>query len=130
MNDALNAIGLSASLAANDLEASLAWYVDVVGFEVDQKHEREGKLVAASLKAGNARIVIGRDDGGKGWDRVKGAGCSLQFMTNSDVDAIAKRIKEHGGTLDAEQADMPWGVRAFRLVDPDGYKLLISSERK
>ena len=102
----------------------------IVGFEIDQKHEREGKLVAASLKAGNARIVMGRDDGAKGWDRVKGAGCSLQFMTAGDVDAIAKRIKEHGGTLDAEPADMPWGVRQFSIKDPDGFKLVISAEAR
>jgi uncharacterized glyoxalase superfamily protein PhnB len=32
--------------------------------------------------------------------------------------------------LETEPADMPWGARVFRLVDPDGYKLSISSERK
>ena len=43
------------------------------------------------------------------------------------VDEIEKRIKELGGTLDSEPADMPWGVRMFRLRDPDGFKFAISS---
>ena len=34
---------LSASLTVKDLEKSLTWYRDVMGFSVDQKHERELK---------------------------------------------------------------------------------------
>ena len=119
---------LSASLTVKDLGKSLAWYRDVLGFTVDQRHEREGKLMAVSLKAGNVRVLIGQDDGAKGWDRVKGEGFSLQMTTDQNVDEIAKRIKELGGTLESEPADMPWGVRMFRLRDLDGFKLTISSD--
>ncbi len=119
---------LSASLTVNDLHESVAWYHEVVGFTVDQEYEREGEIRAVALVAGNARILIGQDDGAKGWDRVKGEGFSLHFATVQDVNEIAKRIKEFGGTLESEPADMPWGERAFRLQDPDGFKLTISSE--
>jgi lactoylglutathione lyase len=125
--ESFHARPLSASLTVKDLQKSLAWYHDVVGFSVDQKYEREGKLRAVALKAGDVRIVIGQDDGAKGWDRVKGQGFSLQITTDQDVDEIAKRIKELGGTLESEPADMPWGARIFRLQDPDGFKLTISS---
>src|SRR6185503_18324560 len=111
-------------------EKSLAWYQDVVGFTVDRRHEREGKLMAVSLKAGNVRILINQDDGAKGWDRVKGEGLSMQITTAQDVDGIASRIKERGGSLETEPADMPWGSRVFRLKDPDGFKFVISSERR
>ena len=33
------------------------------------------------------------------------------------------------GTLVSEPTDMPWGARVFRVQDPDGYRLAISSER-
>jgi uncharacterized glyoxalase superfamily protein PhnB len=121
---------LAAALTVKDLQKSLAWYRDVVGFTVDQKHEREGKLRAVSLKAGDVRILIGQDDGAKGWDRVKGEGFSLQITTDQNVDEIAKRIKALGGTLESEPADTPWGARLFRLRDPDGFKLVISSDRE
>jgi uncharacterized glyoxalase superfamily protein PhnB len=116
-------------LTVKDLQKSLAWYHDVVGFTVDQRHEREGRLRAVALKAGDVRLLIGQDDGAKGWDRVKGEGFSLQITTGQSVDEIAKRIKERGGTLESEPTDTPWGARVFRLRDPDGFRLTISSER-
>lgn len=118
---------LTASLTARDLRASLAWYVDVLGFAVAQRFERGGELRAVSLRAGGVRLLIGQDDGSKGWDRVKGQGISLMITTDQDVDAIAARIRAAGGTLDSEPADMPWGPRMFRVRDPDGFRLAISS---
>lgn len=119
---------LSASLTVKDLEKSLAWYRDVFGFTVDRRHERDGKLLAVSLKAGSVRVLITQDDGSKGWDRVKGEGFSLQITTVQNIDEIAQRIKDAGGTLDTEPTDMPWGVRVFRFRDPDGFRFVISSE--
>lgn len=123
------ASSIGVSLTAKDLPASIAWYRDVVGFTVEQEYVREGKLRAAALRAGDVRFLLNQDDGAKGWDRVKGEGFSLSFTTAQSIDDIANRIKAHGGKLDTEPADMPWGVRMFRLRDPDGYKLSISSPR-
>jgi uncharacterized glyoxalase superfamily protein PhnB len=120
---------LSISLTVMDLRKSLAWYHEVVGFTVDNRYERDGALRAVALKAGDVRILLNQDDGGKGWDRVKGEGFSVQFTTAQNIDDVATRIREHGGTLESEPSDMPWGVRMFRLRDPDGFRLTISSER-
>ena len=128
--EAFHAIGLSCSLTVKDIEKSLAWYRDVVGFVVDQPYERDGKLRGVALKAGAVRILLNMDDGGRGWDRVKGEGISLQFVTSGSVDDIAVRVKESGSTIDSEPADMPWGMRMFRLRDPDGFKLVFSSPLK
>jgi lactoylglutathione lyase len=124
-----HALALAASLTVKDLDASLAWYRDVVGFTVDQQHERQGKVVAVAVRAGDVRILLNQDNGARGWDRVKGEGFSLQITTSQDVDAIAERIRARGGTLDSEPADMPWGARVFRLVDPDGFRFTITSMR-
>jgi uncharacterized glyoxalase superfamily protein PhnB len=121
-------IALSASLTVKDLEKSLAWYQDVVGFTVDQKHERDGELRAVSLRAGAVRLLIGQDDGAKGRDRVKGVGFSLMITTDQDIDELARQVRERGGVLESEPADMPWGARVFRVQDPDGFKLAISSD--
>jgi uncharacterized glyoxalase superfamily protein PhnB len=117
------------SLTAKDLPAAVAWYRDVVGFTVDQEYIREGTLRAVALRAGDVRILLNQDDGGRGWERVKGEGFSLSFTTSQTIDDVANRIKARGGKLDTEPADMPWGVRMFRLRDLDGYKLSISSPR-
>ena len=127
--ESFRARALSISLTVKDLKVSYAWYRDVVGFTLDQEYERDGTLRSVALKAGDVRILLNQDDGAKGWDRKKGEGFSFQFTTVQDVDAVAKRIKDRGGKLDTEPADMPWGVRMFRLLDPDGYKFAISSPR-
>jgi uncharacterized glyoxalase superfamily protein PhnB len=127
MSEPLQGVSLSASLTVNDLEKSLAWYCDVAGFVVDQRYEREGKLMAVSLKAGEVRVLLTQDDGAKGANRAKGEGFSLMITTDQDVDAIASRVRERGVTLDTEPVDTPWGARVFRMRDPDGFRLTISS---
>src|SRR5688500_18226189 len=126
--ETLRGRALQASLTVKDLAKSLAWYEGVVGFIVEDKYEHEGQLAGVALKAGDVRIFIGRDDGAKGWDRVKGQGISLTMTTIQNIDEIAKRIKDRGGVLEAEPADMPWGARMFRIKDPDGFVLAISSQ--
>jgi uncharacterized glyoxalase superfamily protein PhnB len=121
---------LTASLTVKDLDKSLWWYRDVMGFVIDQKYERSGKVVAVALKAGKVRILIGQDDGAKGESRVKGEGFSLMITTVQNVDSMAKRIEERGGQLEADPTDTPWGARIFRVRDPDGFRLTISSERE
>ena len=101
-----------------------------MGFTIEQRHEHDGKLGAVSLVAGSVRLLLAQDDGAKGWDRVKGQGFSLQLTTTQDVDEIWRDIKERDGTLESEPKDMPWGARVFRLQDPDGFKLVISSVRE
>ena len=127
--ESFRARSLQASLTVADLEASLAWYRDVMAFTVEDRYERDGKVTSVSLKAGDVRILINQDDGAKGHDRVKGLGFSLQFTTIQDIDELADNIRKRGGTLATEPMDAPWGPRLFRVVDPDGYKFTISSPR-
>jgi lactoylglutathione lyase len=121
--DALDTRAVLISLTAKDLLRSVAWYRDILGFTVDYVMERDGKPAAAGVRSGAAKIFINQDDGGRGWERVKGEGFAITFDTVQDVDAFAARIKSSGWTLAMEPTDMPWGVRMLRLVDPDGYRL-------
>ena len=119
---------ISPALTVGDIDASLAWYRDVVGFHVQETWEHEGRVGGAALAAGTARLLLVQDDWAKGRDRVKGEGFRLHMATADDVDEIAARIEERGGTLESPPADLPWGPRAFSLVDSDGFKMTISSE--
>jgi uncharacterized glyoxalase superfamily protein PhnB len=125
--ESLRLRSISASFSVDDLEKSLAWYRDVVGFTIEETFEHEGKVAGASLVAGASHLFIGQDDGAKGWDRVKGVGFRLFLHTVQDVDQLAAGIKARGGTLDSEPADTPWGTRAFSLTDPDGFQFTVSS---
>ncbi|HEX6576188.1 MAG TPA: VOC family protein [Gemmatimonadaceae bacterium] len=125
--DHFHADALSASLTVRDLAASVAWYRDALGFAVEREMTRDGALRAVALRAGEVRLLLNQDDGAKGTDRVKGAGLSLMLTTRQTVDDVAARIKAYGGELVSEPADQPWGARTFRVHDPDGFALVISS---
>ncbi len=124
--DSLVARDLGASLTVSDLAASVAWYRDVFGLIDDREPRREDRLIAVSLRTGGVRILLTQDNGGRGSDRAKGEGFSLLLTTTQDIDALAAGIRERGGSLDSEPADMS-GMRAFRLRDPDGFRFTISS---
>lgn len=125
--DQFIANSLSASFTVNDIQASLAWYRDVLGLTVARTHERDGKVFAVSLRAGTVALLITQDNGARGADRAKGEGMSLRMTTSQNVDALAQRVREHGGVLETEPVDA-MGVRMFRLRDPDGFKFVITSE--
>lgn len=124
--ESFRARALQVSLTVKDLEKSVDWYERVVGFTVQRRIEYEGEVRAVALVAGDVRVLLNRDNGARGWDRTKGEGFSLMFVTAQDVDEVANRIKSEGGTLETEPEDMPWGMRAFRVTDPDGYRMAIS----
>lgn len=126
MPEELNGENLQAALTVRSLERSTNWYCEGLGFTEDRRHERDGRLVAISLRAGAVRILLTQDDGAKGVDRQKGEGMSLQLTTHDSVDDIAARLVAHGARLDTEPTTAPWGVRIIRVRDPDEFRWTIS----
>lgn len=114
----------------NDIEKSIAWYRDVLGFVVKERWEHEGKLAGVELLAGGVRFMLGQDDWEKGRGRVKGEGFRIYCTTVQDVDRVAAQIKARGGTLTQEPRDQPWGIRDFAVADPDGFKITIGAVAK
>jgi uncharacterized glyoxalase superfamily protein PhnB len=121
---------VSPAFTVNDLNRSLAWYRDVLGFKTDERWEQDGKLMGVSLKAGGVTLMIAQDDWKKGRDRKKGEGFRLYCATKQNVDALAKKIEARGGKLDSPPTDQPWGTRDFGLTDPDGFKITIGADQK
>ncbi len=123
-------LSASPSFTVNDLEKSMAWYQDVIGFVVKERWEHEGKLLGVEMTAGDVTFMIGQDDWKKGKDRVKGDGLRIFCTTDQDIDALAEQIKSNGGTLIQEPKDTPWGTRDLGVEDPDGFKITISADKK
>ena len=128
-NTSIDVTAMGCSITCKDLEASIRFYRDAVGFGVAQTYEREGKIATAIIVSGNTSVVLNQDDGKLGWDRIKGQGFYLQLNVASaaDVVAAAARIKAAGFPLLDEPADRPWGVRMFQFNDLDGFKLGVST---
>lgn len=115
------------SLTVDDVETSLAWYRDVLGFMVVDEWLDGDRLVGGQVRAGRADFLVTQDDFAKGRGRDKGQGVLIYCQTAQNVDRLAAQIEARGGVLERAPADQPWGSRDFTLLDPDGYRIAIAS---
>lgn len=118
---------LSAGLTVNDLEQSIRFYTEGLGFFVEEEWKVEGVLRGVRLRAGRCDLNLAQDDYSKGRDRKKGVGFRLWFSTIQNLDELAERARAAGITLDHEPQEMPWGQRVMALTDPDGFQISIAN---
>lgn len=119
---------LSPSLIVDDIERSVAYYRDVLGFDVPVVMPGpDGKPVHAEVRHGAAHIMLESTQ----WmppDQVglrRGVGVNLFTYVDDgvDIDAYYERVRAAGATVTMEIADQFWGDRLFAVADPDGYVL-------
>jgi len=122
--EALRLRGISVSLTASDLQKSLEFYVDGLGFTVKERWEKDGKLQGVMLIAGSCEIGLSQDDWAKGRDRTKGIGVSFFAETGQSLDLIAALARERGVAAVGPKL-APWGDRVVEFIDPDGFKFTI-----
>lgn len=115
------------SFTVDNLQKSLSFYTDILGFTMGQRWEDKGQLFGAELKAGSVTFMVSQDDWSKGKHRIKGAGFRLYCETNQDVDQLAEAIKARGGSL-TDEPTTEFGARYITVQDPDGFKITISKQ--
>lgn len=120
---------IAPSFTATDLQRSIAFYRDVLGFVVGEEWRQDGVLAGCEIHAGAVTFMLGQDDFAKGRDRQKGLGTRVWCHTAQDLDRLAAEIKARGGVLDQDPQDMEWGDRVFMITDPDGFKLTFVQTR-
>lgn len=126
--ESLRLRSVAPSFTVDDLQASLAFYVDGLGFTVEERWEEEGELRGVMLLAGSCRLGISQDDFAKGRDRQKGVGFRIWAESAQDLDALAGRAREHGLDPDGPKTE-PWGSRTLTVTDPDGFTMTFTPPR-
>jgi len=119
---------LMTGFTVGDLQRSLRFYTEGLGFGVEAAHEHEGRVRYYSLRAGDCTLGIGQDDWAKGRDRVKGVGMRTYISTDQDVHEIARRVQAAGFKLDSGPEPLPWGPMAIHLTDPDGFAITVAND--
>ncbi|HEX5576532.1 MAG TPA: VOC family protein [Gemmatimonadales bacterium] len=113
----------------NNIQRSIAFYRDGLGFFISERWEEGGQLVGVMLKAGACHLGLSQDDFNKGRDRPKGVGFRISCETFQDVDAIAERLKTFGGTI-IEGPGERYDNYGFTAEDPDGFKITIGKAKE
>ena len=119
---------ITPSFTVNNLQRSLAFYREGLGFFLSERWEEGGQLLGVMLKAGDCHLGLSQDDFSKGRDRPKGVGFRIWCETFQDVDAIAQRLKRIGGTV-IEGPGEQWDSYGFTAEDPDGFRITIGKAK-
>ena len=118
------------TLAVADIDASVRFYAEVLGFDVGFTLPGEdGKLIHASVRRGDSVLMFGRLDPNNSHDQGQlGRGVVLYATVadNEDIDLYFQRVRDAGATVVQEPTDQFWGHRDWGITDPDGYLLFIS----
>ena len=123
--------GLRLELFVEDMTASIAFYTQVLAFEV-VRHEPDDY---AGLRWGNAVLGIGPltklpEEGGYFGRGISSRRRSLGVeivLEVDDVEGWHTRVGASGHPILEPLQDRLWGLRDFRIADPDGYYLRITS---
>jgi len=109
--------GLTCALGVKNLEAGVAWYRDVLGFE--PLYVR-ADIAWGELVTGVARVNVGlsqvEEPGGKG-------GATLTFGV-TDLDAAKAALDAKGVRQDGDIQEIPGMVRLLTFYDPDDNALM------
>ena len=112
----------------NEMERSVRYYVDGLGFTMQRRWDPEGKLRWCWLELGGAALMLQEfwREGHHAFVPAGklGEGASLNFQCE-DAIALYHEFKSRG--IEASEPQVGNGLWVTGLTDPDGYRLFFAS---
>ena len=102
-------------LRVDDLDASVAYYVEQLGFSL---HWRSDPV--ASVGRDRTSLMLSEGD--------QGNAATWVWIAASDVDELYAELRARGAHLRHEPANYPWGSRECQVTDPDGHVLRFGAD--
>lgn len=123
------------TLTVQDVDASLAFYKDILGFEIDLRlQDANGKTFLGSvevpdtvimLKSPSPNELLEPDHGAR-----SGVTLTVLFPSDLDIDAFYANVRAKGLRVCNEIGDRPWGHRDFAIRDLDGYCVTLAKSSR
>ena len=110
--------GLIPVFPVADVDATLAYYRDALGFSVEGRHpDGAGDIVFGSVLCGEANFYFRKTTG-----PIPVNHC---MVFADEVNEFCATLKARGVRILEEPEDKPWGYRQFTLEDLDGHTLSV-----
>ena len=116
-------------LAVRDVDATLAYYRDVLGFTVNFSSGEPGEASTFGNVSWREWTTTGANIDFRLADEDNPAvfGGSLYITIGDEIDAVFERIRARGATVDMDLVDQDYGRREFAILDCNGYRLIFST---
>jgi lactoylglutathione lyase len=125
----INFVSATPNLLVSDMAASLAFYRDVLGFQLEQSVPDAAPFVFAWLKRGGVELFLNDAKPVVSEHTSLRAGhTSTLFVVVNDVDAFHAQLSGRARIV-MGLTDQFYGMREFAILDPDGY-LITFAQRK
>lgn len=108
-------------IACSDMQRSIAYYTDKLGFNLTMSMPGESGPSFAIVQLGAAMVALSADP--SQYERGKGVVFMIYVAEDADLDAYYADVKARGVAIAEPIADQYWGDRSFTVLDPDGYVL-------
>jgi uncharacterized glyoxalase superfamily protein PhnB len=110
-----------------DMRRSVAWYRDMLGFEVVQSHEPDGHLYWAMLRLGDATLMLNaqyedEDRPAQEPPSLPGHHDVTLYFDCPDVDAAHKHLEAKDVKSSGPKVTY-YKMKQLTVTDPDGYQL-------
>ncbi len=103
-------------LAVSDIQKSIGFYTEMLGFEVDFNY---GEY--AGIRRDDVSLHLGQSSGAE-------VGQGKIYLMCDQVDDYYAEVTSKGVESKWAPKDYPYGRRDFEIVDPDGNSLAFSCE--
>lgn len=116
------------NLVVSDLGRSLAFYRDVLGFQVVTTVPEQAPFVFAWMQRDTVSVFLNNEEVSK---LKTQAGTNMLFITlqaadvQAGVDALYAQIKDRA-PVTMELVTQFYGMREFAIKDPDGYTVIFA----
>jgi len=115
---------ITANLMVRDVDASLKFYVNVLGLKQQITVPDEPPFVFVAVGADAIEIFLNRDEPA---GKAKPGGISL-YVELDGLDQLLSRMQQYNVKIEIPLNETFYGMREFAVLDPDGY-LVIFAER-
>lgn len=115
-------------LDVSDVEHSIEFYENALGFSIEDKLVWDGKIDWALLNAGSVRLMLSHGEESSHNDTWALPHNSIFFMYPDDIDHLYQSLKTKGFDTSELQCGQN-GAKEFCLQDPDGYVLWFSHKQ-